>query len=191
MGYRHKKSRRLWPSGLAILWFLTATSIGWSQNAPELLRRATVLYDATNGSSAKSTVALTFDPECPVCKDAREELTRMSQSYRHVDFYFILKQPNARITAAAHEYVEGVRCKLVLDNGIVHELGARVMPEAFVFNEAGELIYSGAIDDYFYKLGRRRAKISHRYVEEALKAIAEGRKPATTRIEPIGCFIER
>jgi hypothetical protein len=115
----------------------------------------------------------------------------MSVVYRHVDFYLILIQPNVRVTAAAHEYVEGIKCKLVLDNGIARELGARVMPEAFVFNEAGELIYSGAIDDFFYKLGRRRAKISHRYVEDALKAIADGRKPAISRIEPIGCFIER
>lgn len=178
-------------SGFAIFWLHATIGAATAQNVPEVLRQAPRIYEVAPSATAKTTVATTFDPECPVCKDAREEIKRISNLYSDVEFYLILVHPNERVKASAREYVEGLRCQLVLDNGVTKLLGAKVMPEAFVFNDKGEVVYSGAIDDYFYKLGRRRAKITHRYVEDAIKALAEGKKPVTARVEPIGCYIER
>ncbi|MDW8334330.1 MAG: hypothetical protein RMM53_08960, partial [Bacteroidia bacterium] len=105
-----------------------------AQPIKEILDRSPVLYGEENSFSYKTTVVVIFDPECPVCKDACDELTRISRTYAQAEFYWVLVRPNERIMTAARPFFERMRGKWVEDAGIVAALGAKVTPEAFVLD---------------------------------------------------------
>ena len=74
-----------------------------------------------------------------------------------------------------------------------HELvklaGAKITPEAAVFDREGKLLYRGRIDDRYVDFGKMRAAPTQRDLELALEAILAG-KPAPAAGGPaIGCFI--
>ena len=54
-----------------------------------------------------------------------------------------------------------------------------------------EVIYRGAIDNWFYELGRYRLEITDHYLIDAINASLDGKKPALTKTEALGCFIQR
>lgn len=69
-------------------------------------------------------------------------------------------------------------------------LGATVTPEAFLLNAVHELEYRGAIDNWFYELGRYTINTTEQYLVDALKAVEKGEKPPLSQTEAIGCFIQ-
>jgi len=70
------------------------------------------------------------------------------------------------------------------------KLNAKVTPEVFVISN-DQVVYRGAIDNWFYELGRYRLEITDHYLIDAINASLEGRKPAVTETEALGCFIQR
>jgi hypothetical protein len=163
----------------------------WGQNLPELLQWAEKVMEYRHSDlSFVGTVIVPFDPECPVCKDSGEELKRLAAEYPEFRFYLVLVHPNERIISAAKTFAQDFRGTVTIDNGICKMLNAKVTPEVFVLDSALNVRYSGAIDNYFYKLGRRRAKPTQKYLEDALDAVRKSEFPKIKRVEPIGCYIE-
>lgn len=74
-------------------------------------------------------------------------------------------------------------------NRLARRMGAKVVPEVFVFR-SGERMYSGAIDDMFAGLGQRRAFTTEHYLIEALEACRAGRRPPLTTRPAYGCLVE-
>ena len=70
------------------------------------------------------------------------------------------------------------------------KLNAKVTPEVFVISN-DQVVYRGAIDNWFYELGRYRLEITEHYLIDAINASLEGKKPAVAETEALGCFIQR
>lgn len=68
---------------------------------------------------------------------------------------------------------------------IGRELGASRTPEFFVFSKERKLVYTGAMDDG----ASNPAKVTQRYLEDAVNAILKGETPATPTTVPVGCGI--
>lgn len=80
------------------------------------------------------------------------------------------------------------------DHQLVENLDARITPEAFVLvnSEHGpDVVYSGRVNDLYASIGNRRDEPSTHDLRDAIEAALDGRKPKTSRTEPVGCLIER
>ncbi|QDT63953.1 thioredoxin family protein [Calycomorphotria hydatis] len=70
------------------------------------------------------------------------------------------------------------------DGSVAKAFGASRTPEFFVLNKDREVIYMGAMDD-----STDEAKVSKRYVQDAITAAQEGKQPEVTEAIAIGCNI--
>ncbi|OJV21422.1 MAG: hypothetical protein BGO21_10385 [Dyadobacter sp. 50-39] len=68
---------------------------------------------------------------------------------------------------------------------------ATVMPEAVLVNASGEILYRGAIDNWYYALGKNRAKATELFLRNALEAVLNGEMVVKSRTEAIGCVINQ
>jgi hypothetical protein len=64
-----------------------------------------------------------------------------------------------------------------------------VTPEAAVFDTKGQLVYHGAIDNWYVNIGVARPAPTKHFLEDALTAVLNGRKPEITSARAVGCFI--
>ncbi|MEC7564084.1 MAG: thioredoxin family protein [Planctomycetota bacterium] len=67
---------------------------------------------------------------------------------------------------------------------IARKFGAGYTPECFVLNQKREVVYMGAMDD-----SPDATKVKVRYLENAVAAALQGKRPQVTETVPIGCRI--
>jgi peroxiredoxin len=69
---------------------------------------------------------------------------------------------------------------------VARAFGATRTPEAYLFDADGRLAYKGAIDDN----AQNAANVKHRYLADAIDALAAGREPAARESKAVGCSIK-
>lgn len=74
---------------------------------------------------------------------------------------------------------------------LVKKLNATITPEVFLVNEAGTIVYQGAVDDKFAKLGKSKPLVGTSYLNAALNQHLQGLVVDVPATEAIGCIIEK
>ena len=69
---------------------------------------------------------------------------------------------------------------------VARAFGATRTPEAYLFDADGKLVYHGTIDDN----AKEPAKVSQRYLENALRSVAEGKAVVVSETKALGCSIK-
>lgn len=69
---------------------------------------------------------------------------------------------------------------------VARAFGATRTPEVFLFDAEGKLVYHGAIDDN----AREPEKVTARYLEDALEAVAGGKDVTLAQTKAFGCTIK-
>ncbi len=69
---------------------------------------------------------------------------------------------------------------------VARAFGATRTPEVFLFDATGALVYHGAIDDN----AQDEAKVTKRYLADAVEAVLAGREVATKETKALGCSIK-
>ena len=77
----------------------------------------------------------------------------------------------------------------VVDEGskLANACGARTTPHVYLYNSNLELAYRGAIDDNV----NRAEEVKERYLDMAMRRMADGKKIKTTETKAVGCSIKR
>ncbi len=75
------------------------------------------------------------------------------------------------------------------DHSLVKLAGAKVTPEAVVFDRHRRIVYQGRIDDRYVDLGKERSGPTRRDLQEALSAVLAGKPVTVPRTRAIGCYI--
>jgi len=73
---------------------------------------------------------------------------------------------------------------------MMKKFGATITPEAVLVDKNQHVIYQGAIDNWFFELGRYRLEITEHYLIEAIEASLQGKEPSVKKTDAIGCFIQ-
>ncbi len=71
------------------------------------------------------------------------------------------------------------------------EWNATITPEVFVTNSAGDILYYGRIDDAYFSVGKRRARIKHHELRDVLDALMKEEALSTQHVPAVGCIIEK
>ena len=146
---------------------------------------------------ARATVFVFTLTDCPISNRYAPELRRLHETFfaRGVTFWLVYPDPRESVEAIRkhredHEYPFGA----LRDprHVLVAMTGARVTPEAAVFvpgKSGAEMAYHGRIDDRYVDFGKARAEPTSRDLQEALKAILDGRPVPSQTTRAVGCFI--
>lgn len=130
---------------------------------------------------------------CPISQQYTSEIKRLNQLYKQNDVNFFLVFPsNNTKDVKKFKTTYGLNMEVKIDKRfkIVNELHATVTPEVFLLNEKKEILYHGAIDNWYYALGKNRLEITEHYFEVALIAAINNQAILKPFFEPVGCFIE-
>lgn len=132
--------------------------------------------------------------DCPLANGYAPEMARFVERYapRGVRFFGVHVDPNLTDEAArqhAKEY--GLEFPILIDrhHTLVRATGATVTPEAVVVGAKGALLYRGRIDDLYSELGKKRPRVRHHDLADALDVILSGRPVLASRTRAVGCII--
>lgn len=134
--------------------------------------------------------------DCPITQKYMTRIKEIAAQFADkqvsVTGYFPAGLSKKEESAFRAEYQIPSLIKLVDDKKHVwtEKLDAKVTPEVFVISN-DQVVYRGAIDNWFYELGRYRLEITDHYLIDAVNASLEGKKPEVSETEAIGCFIQR
>lgn len=150
--------------------------------------------DLPAASDAKARVLVFVQTRCPVSNAYAPELKRLAEDYgpRGVAFVAVYAEPGlAEAAAREHATSYGYPFPHLVDPGLEwpRRAGARRVPEAALFTPAGELLYSGRIDDRYLDYDRARPAPTTRDLRAAIEAALSGARPAARRTEGVGCPI--
>ena len=132
---------------------------------------------------------------CPISLAYTKELSRLAQGCREgtnhtVRFFGVLSDREIERAEATKRFAEyKVEFPILFDpNGrLAGLLKPTHLPEAFVLDEAGRVLYRGAIDNAYESIGRRRPQAERTFLRDAIQAASHGLTPPVTFATPIGC----
>ncbi len=142
-------------------------------------------------SSGRPSVWIIAHPDCPIVQKYTKNLNEFQAVFPQVDFYSIMTrwtdEAEVRIFRDSFQFqlpiYQDTRHKLI------HRLHATTTPEVFLWDKNGQLVYRGAIDNWFFSLGRYRPAATERYLEDAIKAVLAEQQAPVTATQPIGGLI--
>lgn len=153
------------------------------------------LHRFGQGNGTHSVALVFLSTECPVSNGYLPRLQKLARrcKSREAKFYGVISDPSVtRAEAVKHRSLFGIRFPVLFDAS--GELRAAFkpthVPQAFVLDRRGDVVYSGAIDDEYAAIGQKKASFTKHYLAEALRAARRGRKPVVAKTEPVGCLIE-
>jgi len=144
-------------------------------------------------SDKKNLVIMFLGTDCPITQKYITRIRAIVEKFdATVEFYgvfpsqFSLKE----IKAFQKEYKIDITFLSDYEMKLAKHLGATVTPEVYLIDKDFQIQYQGAIDNWFYELGKSRLNTTEQYLIDALVAIGSGEAPPIKKTEAIGCFIQ-
>ncbi len=144
---------------------------------------------------SKASVFFFMSPECPICENYSLTINEIIETFKdkNIDFYCIFpgtyynrNQILEYLTKFKMEFIPLLDPQLLLTKNI----NAKVMPETFVIESSGTILYHGSIDNLYYSIGKQRTIVTEHYLKDVLENIVNNKPFDAKNTEAIGCFIE-
>jgi len=134
-------------------------------------------------------------PECPISNGYLKTLNDLHHKFsgKSVELFGVVADPTVtRTQAAKHfsEYKAGFPILFDASGLLLRALKPTHVPEAFVLDRDGKVIYRGAIDNAWETIGRRRPKAEKEFLSDAVAAAISGKVPPVAETKPVGCLNE-
>jgi hypothetical protein len=152
------------------------------------------LHRPLSEAHGKPVVFIFISHDCPVCNTYAPEIGRIEAKYgQRIDVDIVYTDP-AITRKGAKEHAKEFsidRGALFLDekSEFAVACGARLTPEAIVFDPNGRPVYSGRIDDRYRALGQQRPAATTHDLTLALDAVLSHETPKPAAGPPVGCVI--
>jgi len=134
---------------------------------------------------------------CPISQQYTKEIKRLDSLYRiqHIEMILVFPTDGKKsIKKEVNRFVSkyGLTLHVLIDKKfmLTEELNATVTPEVFLVGENNTILYHGAIDNWYYALGKNRLEITSHYLEDAIYATRNNMPIYSPYVAPVGCFIE-
>lgn len=149
-------------------------------------------------NDAKRARAFIFlSTECPISNgyiNALNELhALLARSGQMAELFGVVSDPTVTRAHAAKHFAEfQAKFPILFDaSGLLSTaLRPTHVPEAFVVDRDGKLVYRGAIDNSWEAVGRRRPKAEKEFLVDAIMLTSTGKPVVVAQTKPVGCLIE-
>lgn len=143
-------------------------------------------------SEKMPTVFLLLGTDCPITQKYIPTIENLKKSFNGAVRFigiFPKQYSAAEVEAFVKEYNVSFPCYVDHQMDVIGMLEATITPEAFLLSPLLDILYAGAIDNWFYKLGSYRTKVTKHYLADAIRGHLAGSRITTTRTNAIGCPI--
>ncbi len=151
------------------------------------------LYPLSANDKQWNRAFIFLSTTCPISNSYVTELNRLQKALPPgVELYGVVSEPHtSRLNASKHFAEYRAEFPILFDASelIASVLKPTHVPEAFVLNASGDVVYRGAIDNAYEAIGRRRVNVENHYLEDAITAIAAQKKPLIGETKPVGCVL--
>jgi thiol-disulfide isomerase/thioredoxin len=153
-----------------------------------------IIYDSVKNN--RLNIFIFLSPECPACIKYTLRLRDISSLYaaKGVTFYGIIpgdifsqKVISDYIAQNQFSFNIYIDKKYMLTN----VFKCTITPQAIMTDSIGNILYSGMIDDWFYKPGKNKRHTSVFYLMDNIESFSKENKIIHSDNEPIGCYIFR
>ena len=148
------------------------------------------------GRRSDRAVALVFlDVGCPIAQKSIPALNDVATTAkeRSIDFYGVISDPyTTRVEAATFAREFAIQFPVLFDQSgaIAVALEPTRVPEAFLLDPAGGVLYRGRVNDAFADIGVARARVESHDFRDALVAFAAKQPIVHSVTTPVGCVFE-
>lgn len=146
-----------------------------------------------SAASGQPTLFIFLSPECPLCQNYTKNLNQLYQQYAgKIRIYGIIPGKTykpADVSAFAEKYK--IPFPLWIDQSLhlSHYLQASATPEVILLDPQYQLVYKGAIDNWYKSLGKSRIRITENYLQDAIDHTLRQSSPVIKRTTPVGCLL--
>ncbi len=164
----------------------------WLQT-PLMQGEETTLKLAETLEKDKPIALIFLDSECPICSKYTKNIREFVLQYPQVQWTGVFTRWHSFQQITDFQLIYDLNMPLFLDtrNRLVRKLGVKVTPEVVFATADGGVLYQGAIDNWFFGLGKHRPASTENYLTDAIEAWSRGEAPKISRTTPIGCVIEQ
>ncbi len=191
---------RLGRLALSTLIVCLATAPSWADGTISLPGRRVIeasgdqLY--LGGERVQRAIVFVFlSAECPICQQFVPELNRLNQhaTEQALDFFCVFCDSTAsRAAVRAFQKEFSLSGPLLLDTTgeIADCLQPTHVPEAFVVDPDGKVVYRGRINNLYSSPGQKRPVATQHDLRDAIDAVTRGETIENPRTEAVGCLVE-
>lgn len=140
------------------------------------------------------TVWVFLAVDCPISQKYISELRRIDSVYatRKLRVRGIIpgKINSKEVKTFVEEYA--IKFPVLIDRDFTHvrKFHATITPEAILVDRQGQVLYQGAIDNWFFDLGKYRQRVTEHYLQDAIDSTMQGNTPVVRKTEAVGCIIQ-
>lgn len=151
-------------------------------------------YNLQQQIKKKATVFIFLLADCPACRSYTLTLNQLYQKHKKdtVDFIGIFPGKFAteeEMKAFRKEYKIPFPLLVDPEMQFTNNIGATVVPEVFLTDGSGKIIYSGRIDDWMYALGKKRPMIRSHDLANAIENFLQHKEIKIKKTTAIGCIL--
>jgi hypothetical protein len=165
--------------------------ISWHTTAAQ---QRTLRDTHTQGPTDSLTVWVFLAVDCPISQKYISELRRIDSIYTghklRVRGIVPGKVNPNEVKTFVDEYAIKFPVSIDRDFTDVRRFHATVTPEAILVGRQGQVLYQGAIDNWFFDLGKYRQRVTEHYLQDAIDEVLQGKMPAVRKTEAVGCIIQ-
>lgn len=193
---------------ISIIILLFIAQLSYAQNADNSLLNSKYLKDLNQHSTSinrnipkhQAFVLVFLAAECPISQKYVPILRGLQDDFSEVQFLAIFTkwEKLEAIKTYLNEYAlnspsfkKEIPVLIDKKNKLIKKIDARITPEVFLFTSEGVLKYRGAIDNWFYGLGKYRQEASEYYLKDALISVLNNQPIKIKQTDAIGCIIEK
>ena len=149
--------------------------------------------DPLKKTPGKVVVLVFVRTDCPISNRYAPLLQEMSVKYGSEAAFWLVFPDKNESPENIRSYLQEFNYKLPAlrdtEHSLVKKTGAKVTPEAAVFNLKRDLIYHGRIDDLYREFGKARRVATTHELADAIEAASKGLALPSATVEGVGCFI--
>lgn len=135
---------------------------------------------------------LFLSPECPLCQNYTLTINGLQQKFNQLNVYGIIPGNAYTVEDAVNfQNKYHTRFKILIDSKLkfTHYLKATITPQAILLDSKGNLLYTGAIDDWVQGLGKKRTRATRNYVQDAIEQTLQQTPVKVQKMKAFGCKI--
>lgn len=144
---------------------------------------------------SRKDIAVFISTECPISQKYIATLNQIYLMYGDepsLRWQFIVTDNITKKTLKAFVHEYNVKFPLVREDrhgSAAEHFAASVTPQVVI--KSDEILYSGAINNWFYGLGQYRQVITENYLIDAIEQLLKGKVPTIQQTEAVGCPISK
>lgn len=196
---------RSWTSGLVLLAWLSIACLPAVSRATDPGVKPVRFLKAIDldgkcrrigeSDNCRAVVLVFMTTECPLCRQYVPEINRLSRELadKPVEFYGVISDPSSTRIAATKfqkEFLTEFPCLFDASGELAATFEPTRVPEAYVIDQKGMVVYRGSIDDLYVNITTKRPEAQHRYLLTAVESLLAGKDIEIPRTDPVGCLFE-